>query len=260
MLTNPQDLPVYIRQRLEQVIRTTGSKVAIEEAEQLEFDSEVGYASGNSAVHHIRYTKSYCDHREHFILSSLEKIARFFAAPADQRYLPVILREYLPREEEAELARRVPSVSGLLVRELSQRLAVGLVRQLLSFPLDVRVELELSTTLPEHRERQLAYMRAQLQDLQPHFSLQIEAFSPPWSYAASSTMNCAFAEVCARLTGERPARAIRFSPYRKQGQRLVELLDQVAEQGHVGDRQAQDRWAMELQMVGWHDWIRWDQV
>ncbi len=256
MLTDPAELPPYVRTLLENVIAITGYRVAIEEAELLECDSEVRYASAEAPIHHIRVSPEFRDHRAHFILSSLAKIGRYFSAAPTDRRLPIVdVAGRLPQQEEAELRQRLSGAPEALIAEMSNRLHVGLARQVLSFPLDLRVEQELYGALPEHQPLQLAYLRRQVTDFEPHFSPAIEVVSPPTAYAASSAMNCAFAEFCSGLTGERLPRAVRYSSHRAQGDRLLGALSTVASgQGHVGDRQAQDAWAQLLGLRGLYKW------
>jgi len=257
---NPEDpWPSYVRERVEQVVAQTGYTVVIQEEVHLEFDSVVRFASPLSPRHEISYSPAYRAFASHFVLSSLEKIRRYFAAPVVDRYVPSLVGSgYLPADEELELERRLIRVSPHVVAAVSRQLQSGLVRQLTSFPLDARVELDLFATVPEHREQQLAYLRRQLMDLEPHFSLKIAALSPPRTYAASSAMNCAFAELCSRLTGERPSRRAEESPHRLQGLDLVALLDAVNEPSHAGDRKVTDAWARALGLGEFYEWVSMD--
>ena len=63
----------------------------------------------------------------------------------------------LPEEEERELGLKVPFRREAL-ETISESMFSGLVRQLTSFPVDLRVEREISQELPEHQERQLALL------------------------------------------------------------------------------------------------------
>jgi hypothetical protein len=59
MTASDAEVPSYVRGLLKQVIEGTGYRVAIEEAELLEFDSEVRYASPESPIHHIRVGRAF---------------------------------------------------------------------------------------------------------------------------------------------------------------------------------------------------------
>jgi hypothetical protein len=252
----PEQLPSYLRSLLERVICKTGYRVAIEEVELLEFDSEVRYASADAPIHHIRVSRDFRDHRSHFVLSSLAKIDRYFSTPTADRRLPVVdMAGRLAHDEETVLRRRLPGAPEALIAEVSNRLFVGLARQLLSFPLDLRVERELYDCYQAHHPLQLAYLARQVRDFEPHFSPQVESVSPPKAYAASSAMNCAFAEICAGLTGERLPRVVRYSRHRLRGEELLHALDACSTVGgHAGDRLAQDSWA---QTLGLRDLYAW---
>jgi hypothetical protein len=86
----------------------------------------------------------------HFVLSSLAKIERFFDAPDAERRVPVVdMNGRLSADEELELSRRAPGITRQVLLKMSNHLHVGLARQLLSFPLDLRVEQELYGALPQ---------------------------------------------------------------------------------------------------------------
>lgn len=254
-------LPGYVLAAVEHVIEISGFPVTVHEEDYLEFDSVVRFASPSSPQHEISYSPSYREFASHFVFSSVEKIRRYFAAPVHERLVPCMVgRGYLPADEQEELARRLICVSPRDLPAVSRQLHGGLVRQLTSFPLDARVERDLFATVSEHRDRQTAYLRRQLKDLELHFSRAIEAFSPPKTYAAASAMNCAFAEVCAGLTGERSPRGARHSAHREQGTQLVTLLNSIREPGHQGDRQVTDAWALQLGLRACYEWIRLEDV
>lgn len=258
MASTDSGLPNYVRERLRRVIETTGYPVVVEQVGMLEFDSEVGYGSADSPRHQIRVSHEYVEHRAHFILSSLAKIQRFFDAPDTERRVPVVdMHGRLAADEELELARRAPGVSRQVLLQMSNHLHVGLARQLLSFPLDLRVEQELYGAIHEHHGLQIAYLTRQVGDFEAHFSREIEAFSPPKTYAASSAMNYALAHFCADVTGEALPRPIRRSPHAGIGRNLLHLLEKLADvPGHVGDRQLQDAWATTLGLQHLYSWSR----
>lgn len=257
--SSPGNLPDYVLAAVQHVIELSGYPIMVEELEHLEFDSVVKFASAAAPCHEISYSPGYREFASHFILSSVEKLRRHFAVPVQERFMPCrVGSEHLPADEERELKRRMIRADPQILAAVSRQLHTGLVRQLTSYPLDARVELDLFADFPEHHEQQLAYLRRQLRDVEPHFSDEIEAFSPPKTYAAVSAMNCAFAEICAKMTGEGPMNAVRNSRHWETGRELVSLLDAVREPGHVGDRAATDAWASRLCLRARYEWVHVD--
>lgn len=248
-------LPPYATALVLDVHAKTGYPIQLVPERSLEFDSEVRVARPGQPWHQISSSPEYGQFLTHFLVSGARKILRFYSAPADKRYVPGIVDgRRLPSEDEADLRRRVP-IPDHLVAASSAFLLTGLVRQVTSFPIDLRVESELYEELPEHRPLQRAYLDRQVKDIEPHFDREIADVAPSRVYAASSAMNVVLADEAAELAGTPPGPLARTSPHRAMGTRLRQILRDEKAPGHVGDRYVADRWAEELGVRGWYEWV-----
>ena len=253
----PEGLPDYVHGLMLEAIGRSGYPVVVEERPSLEFDSEMQLARGSRRYHKLVISTPYVDHAEHFIISGAKKIIRFYEQSPEQRYLPGSrATQGLPEQEKGELSSG--PWSELRLAELSDFLYQGTVRQLTSYPVDLRVEREIAEEFPEHREKQRAYLRRQVSDFEPSFLPEMAEAFPDRVSRANQAMNVAFAEKVAEITGHPVGDACRACPHHELGERLREDLDTVQEPGAQGDRQVTDAWARRLGLRQWYEWTQLD--
>ncbi len=255
-------IPFYARALLSQVEERSGHPLVLVEENGIGYDSELRIARSGLLEHVVAYVPEYREFGLHFLVSGAYKILRIWDVPVEERYLPATeTNRGLSTEDLTELRRKLYHLCERHLEEtISRFLYRGIVRQLTSMPVDIRVEREVASSLPEHHEAQRAYLARQVQDLEPHFSPAIQEVSPERLYRASTAMNVVLADEAAELTGVAPARAILETLYRALGERLREQLHSVREAGYRGDRIVTDLWAKELGMEGWYEWVRWEET
>ena len=257
------ELPGYLRTVLAQAIEMSGYPLQVETREAVEFDSQIQLARPGRPLHKLVVSKPYRDHLEHFLASAAFKIIRFYEQPQEERYLPgTEQRQGLPQAERRELRSKLPwsRLPPTEFEGMAQFLYEGAVRQLTSYPVDLRVEREIAEQLPEHREKQQVYLQRQVRDFEPTFLPEMVKAFPERISRASQAMNVAFAEEAAELTEVSPGRSCRKARYRSVGERLREKLHQVQEDGARGDRLVTDAWAEDLGLRDWYEWCRLDKV
>ncbi len=255
------ELPDYAAALFSQVKEQTGYPLVVVEKEGIGYDSLVSMAGRTQPFHELAYVPLYREYRLHFIVNAAFKIRRVWDIPREERLLPVgEAGKRLPQEQEAELRRKLGNPPPVFLAGLSSFLYEGIVRQLTSMPVDIRVERETAELVPEHMPAQRAYLARQVKDLEPHFMPEIAQVAPDQIYAASTAMNVVLAEEAAEIAGVRPGPMFRQTPHRPLGQRLRELLHAVEEPGYPGDRLVTDAWADELGLRDWYEWRRLDEV
>jgi hypothetical protein len=235
----------------------SGYPLLLMESDAIEFDSELNIASGSKQRHTVAYRPRYAQYRDHFVVNAAYKILRIWDTPKEQRYFCATESgRGLPTGDYQELREKIRSAIGTEgANALSKFLFAGLTRQLISFPTDIRVEKEISESLPVHREKQLSYLRRQVQDFLPTLNEDMLSVIPKRSYCASTAMNIAFAEEIAELSGATPAPAFRKHRSRYLAERLRSHAKAIQEPGFPGDRKLTDAWAKELGLEDWYSWI-----
>ncbi len=248
-------LPVYAARLVARAADKTGYPVVLCERDGLGYDFLLRMASPDQPWHDLAFVPEYRAYWLHFLVSASYKVLRLWAAPPAERLVPASAADRgLPWSDEAELRARFPELPDRVFRDLSVFLYQGLVRQVTSMPLDLRVERALHHALPEHRVEQERYLARQVADVVPHFSPSIQAATPPRVYAASTAMNVALALEASALTGADVDSVVRASPHYELGVQLDGLLQHVPVDGHVGDRALTDVWASRLGVRDWYTW------
>ncbi len=255
------EVPEYVRSLISKTIAKTGYPLVFIERNGIGYDSQLRMAGKTHTFHQLTYVPEYHEFLSHFIVNAVMKILRVWDLPPGERLLPVSeAGKRLPRDDEAELRRKLGNPATAVVEGLSAFLYHGIVQQLTSMPLDVRIEGEIAAMLPEHREAQHAYLRRQVRDLEPHFAPEIASVAPARIYAASSAMNVVLAEEAAEIADVQLGPMFRRTPHRRLGDRLRELLHEVKEPGYRGDRLVIDAWAEKLGLRTWYEWRTLDEV
>lgn len=250
-------LPPYAKHLISEVLDRTGYPFAVDEQHLLEFDSVLQVASPCRPVHLLRYRSEYREFFAHFLVNALYKVLRTWDVPEGERYQPASpVDRGLDRRDYLELCSKLPlRMEKTEVDQLSRFLFTGMVRQLTSFPVDLRVEREIAEDIPDHAEVQNAYLARQVRDFVPTLSEEIQRFSPEKLYRASTAMNIAFAEEAGEISGTVPDPLFRRHASRQTAEELLHHLHAVSDEGVPGDRGVIDAWAQELGMDGWFEWV-----
>lgn len=254
------DIPDYALPLISEIVEKTGYPIVVVETEGIGYDSLLSMAGKTQPFHQLAYVPEYREFLLHFIVNAAVKIRRVWDQTPGERLLPVSEATRLPRDDEAELRRKFGNPPTAVVEDLSTFLYHGILQQLTSMPLDIRIEREIAKILPEHHEAQHAYLSRQVRDLESHFIPEMAAVTPDRIYAASTAMNVVLAEEAAEIADVEPGRLCLQTPYRSLGKRLREQLHAVKEAGYRGDMMLTDAWAEELGLRDWYEWRRLDEV
>ena len=255
------DVPEYCSELLSVVEHTTGYPLLVVEKNFLEFDSELSLARRGRRFHKLEYSSPYRRYLDHFLVNAAYKILRTWETAPEDRLMPAAELQHLPEDDYRELAEKLPqNLDKRGIETMSRLLYADLVRQLTSFPVDLRVEQEIAQSLPEHSDKQLAYLRQQVRDFLPTLDEEMLSVFPERVYRASTAMNIVFAEEAAKLSGVAPARAFRHHKSRDSAERLLSRLEQIEEPGYLGNRLLTDAWAKELGLEGWYRWVRYKDI
>jgi len=254
-------LPDYAVELFLEVESKTRQPVVVYKEDAIGYDSELRVAGPVRPFHEIAISPGYWDYKVHFVVNALYKLWRLWEVPEKERYCPASESgRMLPLGEHFELFFKNRGLSKERFESLSRFLYEGIVRQLTSMTMDIRVERELAGFLPEHKPQQVEYLSRQVRDLEPSFNPKLLSVAPERIYAASSAMNVVLAEEAGEIAGVAPGSLITGSAYHGMGERLRELLNSVAEDGAEGDRVATDLWAKELELEDWFGWARMGEL
>src|ERR1041384_530793 len=140
------EFPGYLGNLLKRVEGETSYSIRVVAKVKPPYDCEIRCARRGRPFHLLTYDWQHEQHLEHFLVNGCVKIVRLWSVPSANRYLPMIKSSFFPEREHAELRRKVralyPEVSDASLRNTSRFLYSGIARQLISIPIDIRVERE----------------------------------------------------------------------------------------------------------------------
>lgn len=254
---HPQmSLRAATRDVIAQVETTTGRPVLVQADPSLSVLATVKMARGAAPAHLVRY-KPDGNAPDYLICFQCGFILRLFANPPSQRF--DFAGSRLGQARAIEVVSVQPQVRKLSlptpgVRQYADQLFDGLMTQLRSVPIGLRVDAWLATDYGELRALQQAFAVRQLQDNQQVLTADVRRLAVSPIYEASIAMNAAFAAYWARAM-DQPSFVV---PYTATGVRaggdLLAIWDAM-DPHPTHDRDLIEAWADKLGLRGWYEWV-----
>jgi len=228
--------------------RLTGKPVHMEEDRSLPVISHIQIARGPAPMHKLRYRPTPSGTPDYFICFQCAFPIRLYENPPEQRFDFEASPDAPARM--ASLLKDNPAAS-----QLKDMLLGGLMTQLRSMPIGMRIDDWLFHEYPELRLQQVAGAKAQLRDNSRALGPEIKRQVPRTVFKANAAMNAAFALYWAKSLADDsislPYKSTGFLP---QGEALIRIFEQVGSTPSE-DRNLVDSWAAEVGLDGWYRWI-----
>lgn len=162
------------------------------------------------------------------------------------------------RSEVERLVRQAgqtAQLSDTVKIQLAQQLMDGLLTQLRSYPIGMRIDSWIHKTLPAFDELQRGAIARQQKDNLSVLKPGIKEFAPKPIFDANVSMNAAYAIFCDRVFGKAGyAIPYRSAGYEKRGRALLDIMQAIPDDPG-SDCTLVDAWARELELAGWYEWI-----
>lgn len=244
-----------IMSRLE---RVSGYPVQVTAMGGLTALAAVRVARARTATHHVLYNPLAESEPDYPIAHGCGMALRLFAVQPADRF------EVAPAESGREaIERELTAAGGIADRfrlspaqstSLRDKLYGGLMLQLRTTPLGLRVDRWLWETFPSLRDLQTDGARAQLAEGVGLLSPEVREFTPPRALSASLAMHGAAAEFWARTWADPTV----LDPYRvaasdRDGRALMHHWDMLPDDP-AQDRALVDTWATTVGIGDWYDW------
>ena len=244
-----------------QVEVLSGKAVELVPDPKLTVPSTVSFAeTWGGPFHVITYNREKAILNYHVAWQCAFLIRVFQVPPAERFHLATT--EDGPKAVERQLrsqqaASRFP---GPLLSMAAAQMYRGLLVQLRSYPVGMRIDQWLYDEYPELRPDQKTALARQHRDNLEALSPQVRALSPPSVYKGNVSMNAAFALFSDRLLGS-PEFAV---PYRAAGhlrtaEQLLSVFDGTPAEA-ASDRDLIAKWADELGIADWYRWVPLTEV
>ena len=248
------------QQIMEQVEEVTGRPVHLQPDPSLPTLATVTVARGDAPAHLLTF-KPDAQGADYALASQLGSVLRIHQTPPEARY------DFVSKAEGRESVRKsLTGPSGTLtpyklpeavVTQATDQMFDGLMTQLRSLPVEMRVAAWLRDSHPRLREAQERYLAAELTRAAQSLAPQVRAMTPPTVFSANAAMNAAYALFVDRMLG-RPLYAVAFrsTGLVDRGQALLDIWDRTPPDA-AHDRAVVDAWADDLGLSDWYEWRPW---
>ena len=233
---------------VEEVERLTKRPVHIEEDEKLKVMAQMTVARGDMPLHQLRYKPTGTAPPDYFVAFQCGFVIRLYQAPPEKRF------EYCPGPDGRRKINDLLSDRSFPtpVREMGDFLLQGLITQLRSIPIGLRVDEWLLATCPELRDLLVAGVKAQLEENLQAIPIGAKGVFPAKFYKGNVTMNAAYAAYWSRKWNDTSLTL----PYKAaalldDGLRLLRIFDRVPADP-ANDPDLVEQWAFELGLKGWY--------
>lgn len=190
-------------------------------------------------------------------------VLRLLETPPDERYEfggtkagNEAVQELLTKEGSIAKKLRLPKSA---VKELANQFFDGLLTQLRSVPIGMRIDQWLRESYPALHEAQASSIDQQQRENAQVLNPRIRQMTPDLVFSDNAAMNAAYALFSERLL----SRGQYVIPYRslgldRRGQDLLGIWDEVPSDASR-DRELVDAWGRELEISDWYQWIPFEQ-
>lgn len=240
---------------LERVHEVSGRPVVVQPDSAVR-QAALKLARGSAPVHVVTYNPTLGAEADYAICFQCGFALRVFLAPESARF--DLHTSSRGRTESETLSAQHFEKVGLAIpaRVRSQLLAQfvdGLILQLRSMPIALRVDAWLRRDFPEFKEHQKSANARQLNENLTCLRPDVSKMTPPRILHTNIAMNAAFAAYWSRTWAD----PLMVVPYKTSanladGQALLKLWDEISDDP-ANDRRLIEAWGHYLKLAGWYE-------
>ncbi len=244
------------------VEEATGVPVLVTDDSSLRTMASIKPAKGGAPAHIVSYNPKFAALADYLIAFQCGLALRIFLAPVASRY--ELAGTDQGRHEAGRLVDEHLKRGGLrlptqVVTGLQGQLYDGLMVQLRSMPVGLRVDAWLHNEYPGLREQQQKAAKTQLAENQQALSPEAKQIAPKRIYEASVGMSAAFAAFWERtLTDPTVVVPFRVSGHLASGENLLRLVDEIPDDA-ANDKRLVEAWGDQIGITGWFKLIPFEE-
>lgn len=240
------------------VEEASGRPVIVQSDPSLRLLASVKIAKGPSPAHVISYNPSVGANADYVICFQCGFILRVFQTPEPERF--DLASTWRGRNDAEKLvanqfreAGRAMTAGGL--SQIRDQMLNGLILQLRSMPIGLRVDAWLTEHYPALKDQQRAIIGRQLTENMAALSPEVKRMTPAKIFEANAGMNAAFAAFWSRCWQD----MLFLQPYKATahadlGERLLKSWDEVPADA-VHDRRLIEVWAEQVGLSSWFEFV-----
>ena len=155
---------------------------------------------------------------------------------------------------EGGIARKL-RLPDAVARQFGEQLRQGLLTQLRSLPIGMRIDRWIYDTYPELHDQQAEAFQSQNAQNAQSLTNEVKGVTPMRIYTAVVSMNAAFASFIDALQGDTAYGVVyRAATSAKHARTLLDLFDATPPDA-IHDRTLVDAWAETLGIAAWYRWV-----
>ena len=223
--------------------------------------AKVVMARGSAAAHLVTYNPSAGASADYAICSQCGFLLRTFGVPEQERFSGGGSSSGRKEAERLLLEHhkmRGRPLSKEVFSGLLERLFGGLILQLRSMPISVRVDAWIQRSYPELAEQQKKAIVRQLNDNSMSLKPEVREIAPDKIIQANIDMNAGFALFWSRAWND-PLLAVPYKSSGKMeiGEKLLRLIDEIPDDP-AHDKQLIDSWGSHVGLNGWYEFLPYE--
>ena len=209
----------------------------------------------NGVPFHLLRINASLGEPDYLIVYQCGFILRLYQLPPDERFeFTGSGRGQADVERWLRRAGQTTTLPETVRADLAQQLVDGLLTQLRSYPIGMRIDQWIHDEFPAldglQRDAVARQQRDNLSVLQP----ETRKLAPKPVRDSNAAMNAAYAIFCDRIFGKAGyAIPYRSAGHEKRGRALLDLMEATPEDP-AGDRALVDAWGEELGLADWYQW------
>jgi len=248
----------FVPKIMDQLHELSGKPVLVQADPTLKTLSTIRIARGPAPVHVVLYNPASASFADYLIAYQCGFAIRIFQLPESDRF--DLTSSYRGQRDSEKLVNEKAQQSDLPLNKagrlgLRDQMLNGLLIQLRSVPIGLRIDHWIASTYPALKDQQAISIRRQLNDNLESLRPEIKRFAPEQIHRANVSMNAAFAAFWSRLWGE----AMLNAPYKATGhfgtgEELLADLDRLPQEAG-SDRALMETWAERLGIRSWLEFV-----
>jgi hypothetical protein len=246
---------------LRAVEETTGRPVVVQPDPSLgTLLAKLTMARGSAAAHLVTYNPS-AGTVDYVVCFQCGFLLRMFMVPEAERFS--LAGSWRGRKETEKLITEHLRKKGMsLPKETRSKLVEqffgGIIQQLRSVPIGLRIDSWLQQSFPGLSEQQKKAIDRQLNDNAASLRPEVRQIAPAKVFEANVGMNAAFAQFWSR-TWNNPLLAV---PYKSSGdwaigEKLLKLFDEIPNDP-ANDKKLIDTWGSHVGLTGWYEFVPYE--
>ena len=242
-----------IAERVEQV---TGKEIDFRLKPKLGVRAITSMARQSMDRHVILFNPNEAPHLSHVLAHECARILRMHATPTEHRKVPASTPETL-RAARDEIRGQAQFLPAHLRDEMIDMWIHGLITQVTSQPIDVRIEEWLADNYPGLSEEQKRSLRTETRTITANISPDVRSTTPDTIFKRSNALNYAYLDHIGDILERSFESKFREHP---EIVALGQTLSDMIEASDISDQELVNRMAAAIDVRHWFVWLNFEDM